>query len=898
VVKSRLQEMLKTKPRGGGLTHTLKIIRSKARPLLSKIVETFPDYTTHDIRHSEAVLKSFDLVIPNVLGKKLNRYEIYFLIASAYLHDIGMVDFPELSKERLQECRQKAELVANHIRENHHVRTEEFVVGNFRDLGIEDEHQAKIIGRICRGHRKENLGDRNLFKADQMYKNHPINTPLLASFLRIADELDLTFERAPLVIFEHIPPKGAISVQEWEKQLSVSGVGPNPEDPTIIKCSGTCKNQKIHRALKSLETKINKELEDLPNHLHHYREFRRDLPRKFLIEIEAVDYKAYDLKFSLQENEIVNLLMGEKLYERKEESLRELLKNSVDGCRLRRELLKKQGLKLKPEIVFELTPDRDKIVVTDNGVGMDEDIIERYFTRIGRSFYRSPEFLEHDVDLSPVSELGIGILSCFMIANKIVIDTKTEDSEPLTVEIDDVSDYFFVRPGQREEIGTCITLFLNDEVKQEIDLEDEIRRYARHLEFPVKVILPDGKECIEKDRGFEAQMHEFVESLEEQLPYGWGLHLIKMREQWAEGCIGLVLQTDNILGLIPTGAYAFGADLSRLPQSVYVSNEGIFVGNCNVLPGSFQPWILLLDLNLKNHALDLNAARNDVVENAKFDIFARDMERKLVKELASYLTSLRRKAKKENVPYEELFSNLFAICIRPSQDLQELWRRNKLTDEFLAFLTTFSSLKSISKDGTYYMTYRTIVRTGKPIVMLKNLDWYDDEHIREMYCGCSRFTENKLYLFSGTDWASHPRCVFLFKDVYECDFTSLFDIVTTDAFKTLMPRSWKVGKFRNYQTSRFMEFSHPGLTMLNRQNRFVALLLRHRGLIKGDKAMALASFFHSFPTDLDHGFPRVTGNQKEILKWFVDAELLAPSEIDDYVLTPDDFPPHLFQFIE
>ena len=99
------------------------------------------------------------------------------------------------------------------------------------------------------------------------------------------------------------------------------------------------------------------------------------------MKIESEGYKAYDFKFSLQEKEIVKLLMGEKLYKRKEESIRELLKNSVDGCRLREKLLERYGLKYDPEIVFELTSDKDRIIVTDNGVGMDEDIIERYFTK-------------------------------------------------------------------------------------------------------------------------------------------------------------------------------------------------------------------------------------------------------------------------------------------------------------------------------------------------------------------------------------------------------------------------------------------------------------------------------------------------------------------------------------
>ncbi|MFB0544466.1 MAG: hypothetical protein ACETVN_02020, partial [Asgard group archaeon] len=163
------------------------------------------------------VIERFNLIIPDSLKKRLNAYEIYFLIASAYLHDIGMVDFEELRKEEELEKFGERErrrnpnviddqILRDYIRENHHTRAEEYIEKNFKDLAVADEHQAEIIGRICRGHRKEDLNDKNLFEHDKTYDIETINVPLLAALLRIADELDLTFKRTPLIVYEHIPP--------------------------------------------------------------------------------------------------------------------------------------------------------------------------------------------------------------------------------------------------------------------------------------------------------------------------------------------------------------------------------------------------------------------------------------------------------------------------------------------------------------------------------------------------------------------------------------------------------------------------------------------------------------------------------------------------------------------
>ena len=80
------------------------------------------------------------------------QYEIFFLIASTYLHDIGMLGELDSSKDNIK-----------NIREKHHLKSEEFINDNFGMLGIEDPHQAYIIGRICRGHREEDLSNIDVY---------------------------------------------------------------------------------------------------------------------------------------------------------------------------------------------------------------------------------------------------------------------------------------------------------------------------------------------------------------------------------------------------------------------------------------------------------------------------------------------------------------------------------------------------------------------------------------------------------------------------------------------------------------------------------------------------------------------------------------------------------------
>ena len=69
----------------------------------------------------------------------------------------------------------------------------------------------------------------------------------------------------------------------------------------------------------------------------------------------------------------------------------------------------------------------------DNGVGMDLNIVTRFLTKAGRSYYRSPEFereraffREKGVDFDPCSQFGIGFMSCFMLGDRINISTRRD----------------------------------------------------------------------------------------------------------------------------------------------------------------------------------------------------------------------------------------------------------------------------------------------------------------------------------------------------------------------------------------------------------------------------------------------------------------------------------------
>ena len=438
---TKFSKILEKSDLGKELLSNIEMMRKEIAPLLEKIIDLFTDYTKHDIEHSDKVIKLLDILISDNLKSNLNEYNLYFLLCAAFLHDIGMTVFDEeFEEEEVFKLKNNPEELKEYIRDNHHVQSEKFIIQNYKNLYIQNEHQAFIIGKICKGHRKEDL---SLYDIDHKYLEFSINIPLLAAFLRIADELDITFERIPLIDGDIVLPRNKVSCDYWKNHLNISGVSLSEEDPLMVKYSARCEDPKIHRTLKRLESKINHQIEELPQYIRYYLNWIKDIPRKFIMMIEPIGYKPCDFKFTLEGKQMLTLLKGNRIYMTDDFGLREALKNTIDACRYKIQLYKDQERDYNPKIKVKLSEDKNEIIIEDNGIGMNFEIIDNFFTKIGNSFYNQKCILEGDFNFTPLSELGIGVLSYFLISDKIILNTKMENCEAFGLEFDNTFDFIY-----------------------------------------------------------------------------------------------------------------------------------------------------------------------------------------------------------------------------------------------------------------------------------------------------------------------------------------------------------------------------------------------------------------------------------------------------------------------
>ena len=125
-------------------------------------------------------------------------------------------------------------------------------------------------------------------------------------------------------------------------------------------------------------------------------------------------------KFQINLRGIIDLL-SKHLYSGPEVFVRELMQNGVDAIRARAKLdPSHQG-----EVNFELHSPRGKpatLIVTDNGVGLTEDEVHRFLATIGESSKKAADG-EGPTDF--IGQFGIGILSCFVVSEEIVVISKS-----------------------------------------------------------------------------------------------------------------------------------------------------------------------------------------------------------------------------------------------------------------------------------------------------------------------------------------------------------------------------------------------------------------------------------------------------------------------------------------
>lgn len=192
-------------------------------------------------------------------------------------------------------------------------------------------------------------------------------------------------------------------------------------------------------------------------------------------------------------------LMIHSLYSNKEIFLREMISNASDAAdRLRYEAINKPELyenDSELKIVISYDKDQRTISISDNGIGMSrEDAISNLGTiaKSGTKDFFSKLTGDEQKDAALIGQFGVGFYSGFIVANKIVVESRKAGlnaNEAIRWESSGEGD-FSIESIEKPTRGTSITLYLRegeDELLTTWRIQSIIRKYSDHIPIPIQM---------------------------------------------------------------------------------------------------------------------------------------------------------------------------------------------------------------------------------------------------------------------------------------------------------------------------------------------------------------------------------------------------------------------------
>lgn len=454
----------------------------------------------------------------------------------------GMIESPELMIGEIGEVTNENVLIyGEFLRRNHGRMSYEIIKYGFpgskdldvlRNTEIDDEIRD-IIALVARSH---SMKLRDTFKYLEEWYTKPaepknIKIFYLMAVLRMADYLDAGYDRASHVIESMKTIHSEISREEfsWNQVIDYDDYDWETKSETLaIHANPMCSSQFLK--IESWLLELQKELDlcwavmgefytgNSPLNLTIRRvssnilveKTRKNFEKRFVTKRAVLDTNP----------DILKLLIYPLYNEESKYGVRELLQNAVDACNEREELEKKKGNgQYFPQICIEIDRDKNEFRITDNGLGMTEDVIINYFLISGASFRNSEIWEEKFIQngksqVARTGKFGIGVLSAFLLGNYVEVTTRSVNER--------LGYSFGIEIGrdniniERKEapIGTKLVIHSTSKVLNEIALEKKYPKWNDWYCFQkpdIKYIL-DGEEIPHEE--------EYVPNADEEFS-GW-----------------------------------------------------------------------------------------------------------------------------------------------------------------------------------------------------------------------------------------------------------------------------------------------------------------------------------------------------------------------------------------
>lgn len=372
-------------------------------------------------------------------------------------------------------------------------------------------------------------------------------------------------------------------------------------------------------------------------------------------------------EFKAESKKLLDLMIN-SIYTNKDIFLRELISNSSDAIDklYYKSLTDKTIDKKKEEFKIKISIDKKKrtITISDNGIGMNKEELEENLGTIaksGSSLFK--EKMNEQKDINIIGQFGVGFYSAFMVADEVVVKSKKFGEEKSYEWTSKGSDGYQIKEIKKEDVGTEIILSIKentkdenyDEYLEEYKIKSIIKKYSDYITYKI-VMDVEHKEKDESEKEIAKIEEETINSM---IPI-WKKSKSELKDEDYqqfyhdkffdyEDSIKTIHQTVEgkcsytALLYIPSHApYDFYTKEYEKGLELY-SNGVMIMENCKeLLPDYFSFVKGLVDTS----DLSLNISREMLQQDKNLTLIAKNIEKKIIKELLSLLENEREKYEK------------------------------------------------------------------------------------------------------------------------------------------------------------------------------------------------------------------------------------------------------------
>ena len=321
------------------------------------------------------------------------------------------------------------------------------------------------------------------------FNSHPVYLMVL---LRVSDYIQIDSSRTSGTLLKSKTFSSPVSELEHNAHLAIDYIDDKyQDDPERIYVTASPKDSKMFLKLKHLIKSIQYEFDISWAVLGEVFGQHSD---KLEIKYRRITSNLDDIKFVRKQeyvadifhfkanDEITKLLIAPLYGDDPKYGVRELLQNAIDACKEREEVERRiDNLAYNPLITVEIRyQDNPHFIVTDNGIGMDIDVIKNYLLSAGASYRKSMEWLKTFQDekgntvIRRSGRFGVGILAAFLIGHEIYIETKKIGQKVgYKFHTDLQTDQINILKDENVNEGTTIKIRINKDALTQLERKEE-----------------------------------------------------------------------------------------------------------------------------------------------------------------------------------------------------------------------------------------------------------------------------------------------------------------------------------------------------------------------------------------------------------------------------------------